>query len=144
MACDRYREPMLRRLLRLGFTLGIVGAIAFLVVKALRSRTPEIAAEPILQAVADAPPKASDAWTGAQPAEPVPAPTDAPMPSVGADLWIAPDSEGGCPSSHPIKAKLSSSIFHQPGGMNYERTNADRCYLDAAAAEADGLRAAKR
>jgi hypothetical protein len=28
--------------------------------------------------------------------------------------------------------------------MNYDRTNPDRCYRDADAAEADGLRAAKR
>jgi hypothetical protein len=31
-----------------------------------------------------------------------------------------------------------------PGGASYERTGADRCYADAAAAEADGLRRAKR
>ena len=31
-----------------------------------------------------------------------------------------------------------------PGGANYARTRADRCYLSAAAAEADGLRASKR
>ena len=31
-----------------------------------------------------------------------------------------------------------------PGGANYARTQADRCYLSAAAAEADGLRASKR
>jgi hypothetical protein len=46
--------------------------------------------------------------------------------------------------SHPVKAKLSSGIYHLPGGQNYERTKPDRCYVDAAAAEADGLRAAKR
>jgi hypothetical protein len=31
-----------------------------------------------------------------------------------------------------------------PGGLSYERTVADRCYRDAAAAGADGFRAAKR
>ena len=43
-----------------------------------------------------------------------------------------------------MKAKLASGIFHVPGGANYARTRADRCYLSADAAEADGLRASKR
>lgn len=51
---------------------------------------------------------------------------------------------GACPASHPVKAKLASGIFHVPGGQSYERTAPDRCYLDAAAAERDGLRASKR
>lgn len=45
---------------------------------------------------------------------------------------------------YPIKAKLSSGIFHQPGGLAYDRTKPDRCYPSTEAAEADGLRAAKR
>jgi hypothetical protein len=57
--------------------------------------------------------------------------------------WCEP-TDGACPSSHPVKAKLSSKIFHVPGGFSYERTIPDRCYVDAAAAEADGFRAAKR
>ena len=53
--------------------------------------------------------------------------------------------EAACPTTHPVKAKVSSKIFHLPGMANYERTNPDRCYVDAAAAEADGpRRAAKR
>jgi len=51
---------------------------------------------------------------------------------------------GACPASHPVKAKLASGIFHVPGGQSYERTTPDRCYLDAAAAMRDGLRASKR
>ena len=43
-----------------------------------------------------------------------------------------------------IKGKLTSGIYHQPGGFAYDRTHADRCYRDAATAEHDGLRAAKR
>jgi hypothetical protein len=43
-----------------------------------------------------------------------------------------------------VKAKAASKIFHVPGGLSYERTMADRCYRDAAAAGADGFRAAKR
>ena len=57
--------------------------------------------------------------------------------------WVEPKADGTCPKSHPIKAKLSSGIFHSPGGANYERTKPDRCYRDAEAALADGLRAAK-
>lgn len=57
--------------------------------------------------------------------------------------WVEP-VDGGCPGSHPIKGKLTSKIFHVPGGFNYPRTIPDRCYLDAPAAEADGLRPSKR
>lgn len=57
--------------------------------------------------------------------------------------WI--DAEGGtCPVSHPVKVASGSKVFHVPGGQMYERTSAERCYRDAAAAEADGLRASKR
>jgi hypothetical protein len=58
--------------------------------------------------------------------------------------WITPEPDGSCALSHPVKAKASSGIYHQPDGLAYERTNADRCYPSAAAAEADGFRAAKR
>ena len=57
--------------------------------------------------------------------------------------WVEPTGEA-CPASHPIKAKLSSRIFHVPGGQSYARTVPDRCYVDRAAAEAGGFRAAKR
>jgi hypothetical protein len=39
---------------------------------------------------------------------------------------------------------MKSRIYHLPGMAAYERTVPDRCYVDAAAAEADGLRIAKR
>ena len=58
--------------------------------------------------------------------------------------FVEPGADGACPATHPVKAKLASGIYHVPGGGNYERTKPDRCYVDAAAAEADGLRAAKR
>ena len=64
-------------------------------------------------------------------------------PVVPADPWIDPEGKI-CPPSHPVKAKLASKIFHVPGGFNYERTVPDRCYQDAGAAEADGLRQSKR
>lgn len=61
-----------------------------------------------------------------------------------AERWVDCDEYGNCPESHPIKAKLSSRIYHAPGSANYERTNADRCYTDGAAAERDGFRAPLR
>lgn len=61
----------------------------------------------------------------------------------GRRAWANP-ADGACPDGYPVKAKLSSGIFHVPGGLSYERTTPDRCYPDAAAAEADGLRQSKR
>ena len=57
--------------------------------------------------------------------------------------WVQAQ-DGACPSSHPIKARLASRIFHLPGMAAYQRTAADRCYRDETSAEADGLRKAKR
>src|SRR3954451_22887137 len=74
------------------------------------------------------------------PPEPVEAPADAPADAPG---WVEA-TDGECPVSHPVKAKLTSGIFHERGGANYARTQADRCYATAAAAKSDGLRAAKR
>lgn len=72
------------------------------------------------------------------------APTsEAPPSSSPGTGWVAPLDDGSCPLSHPIKANDNSQIFHEPGGRFYERTRAERCYADAASAEADGYRAAK-
>jgi micrococcal nuclease len=56
--------------------------------------------------------------------------------------WVAP-VEGDCPLDHPVKANDNSGIFHVPGGRFYDRTKAERCYVDAESAAADGYRAAK-
>jgi hypothetical protein len=75
---------------------------------------------------------------------PFPPQPRAAQPAAGATAaWVEPD-DGVCPSSHPVKAKLASGIYHRPGGQSYDRTRPDRCYRDGPAAEADGLRAAKR
>ncbi|HEX5616682.1 MAG TPA: hypothetical protein VFZ83_16145 [Acidimicrobiia bacterium] len=77
------------------------------------------------------------------PFPPVPAARhDAPAVAGPGAAWVAPIG-GTCPASHPVKVKVASGIFHVPGGANYDRTRPDRCYPDAAAAEADGFRAAK-
>ena len=57
--------------------------------------------------------------------------------------FVVPAADGSFPETHPVKAKLASGINHVPGTANYDRTKPDRCYVSAAAAEADGLRAAK-
>jgi hypothetical protein len=66
-----------------------------------------------------------------------------PVPRPVLPLWAEPDEQGACPTSHPIKGKSSSGIYHVPGGANYERTHADRCYVDEDAALRDGLRRSK-
>jgi hypothetical protein len=75
------------------------------------------------------------------PYPPVPRPEPA-IPDT-AVTWVEPQG-AVCPASHPVKGKLTSGIFHLPGGANYERTKPDRCYVTGDAAEADGLRAAAR
>lgn len=51
---------------------------------------------------------------------------------------------GVCPPTHQVKAKVASKLFHLPGMLAYDRTRPDRCYVDAAAAEADGFTKARR
>lgn len=58
--------------------------------------------------------------------------------------WVEPTADGAAPESHPVKVKLSSGVYHLPGGRHYERTHADRCYRDAESAEADGFRPSKQ
>jgi methylphosphotriester-DNA--protein-cysteine methyltransferase len=43
-----------------------------------------------------------------------------------------------------VKANTKTGIYHVPGGRFYESVTPQRCYRDAAAAEADGLRPSKR
>ena len=77
------------------------------------------------------------------PSETPPPPAPTAVETAGDGGWIEPN-DGACPASHPVKAKVTSGIFHVPGGSNYARTNPDRCYTSAEAAESDGLRPAKR
>lgn len=71
--------------------------------------------------------------------------TDAnvPEPEVADLAWVEP-VDGACPDGYPVKAKVRSGIYHVPGVTAYGRTAPDRCYPSAEAAEADGLRPAKR
>jgi hypothetical protein len=65
-------------------------------------------------------------------------------PAAAGSGWVAPDEGGTCPVGHPVKAKLSSKIYHLPGMSAYARTNPDRCYASPERAEADGFTRAKR
>ena len=77
-----------------------------------------------------------------EPSAPVTVPSPA-APKVVPKPWIDA-SAGTCPTSHPVNVARTSKVFHVPGGQLYDRTTADRCYRDPAAAEADGLRQSKR
>lgn len=57
--------------------------------------------------------------------------------------WVDGSTAEVAPAGFPVKLKMSSGIFHVPGGRFYERTNADRWYATAKAAEADGYRQSK-
>jgi hypothetical protein len=85
-----------------------------------------------------------------EPTEPVAIETTAELPaadpapaSSSNGAWVEPVA-GTCPEGYPVKAKMTSGIYHVKGGLSYGRTTPDRCYVSAEAAEADGLRPAKR
>ena len=155
----------LRRIKRLAYLGGIAGVV-FGVRQAKARRDAHInlgppatwppleASEPPVAALGDLITAADTTTHDDPPASIVsdePVVSDDPVAAVGdvatADeataAWIAPEGDGSCPLSHPIKANANSGIYHRPGGHFYGRTRAERCYKDAAAAEADGYRAAK-
>ena len=115
------------KLVRRGAIAGAVAGLVFAVWKFLKSQAPDT----------------GGVTYQAQPFPMPPMPV-APKPVPEVPASVDPDAEGHCPLTHPIKGKLTSGIYHRPGGFAYERTKADRCYRDALAAESDGLRAAKR
>jgi hypothetical protein len=77
------------------------------------------------------------------PPQPVPDTPGVEAPAAAAPAWVEPTDDGSCPDGYPVKAKLTSGIFHVEGGRNYDRTRPDRCYASPEAAEADGLRQSK-
>ena len=86
-------------------------------------------------------PSATPQWPPFDPAAPA-ATTDPVTPEPVRPPWVAP-VDGQCTIDHPVKANDNSGIYHVPGGRFYDRTRAERCYVDAVSAEADGYRAAK-
>ena len=151
-----------RRLTRLVLLTAVVGAVVGLrQLAARRHGSPELgppATWPPLERGEEPVGAVGDLVTATTPPPPTSAPpaSDEPVAAVG-DLvaeaaeatsptddppWVPP-VDGACPVSHPIKANTNSGIYHEPGGRFYDRTQPERCYADAAAAEADGYRAAK-
>jgi hypothetical protein len=124
----------MRKSMKRALGLGILGGAAYAAWRAWNARVP---------ARTD-----GVEWSAAPfPFPPVPRSThDAPVEAPAVDdvpAWVEPEADGSCPATHPIKAKLSSGIYHLPGGANYARTHADRCYVDEVTARADGLRPSK-
>ena len=116
------RENLTVKTLRRLFGVGIVVGVGYALWRRFASVAPPTAA----------------GW------EPQPFPFP-PQPTVDTTPpWIDAPVGRECPDDYPVKAKLASGIYHVPGGANYARTQADRCYRSAAAAEAAGLRASKR
>lgn len=132
------------KLLRRGVVVGLIAGGAYAAWRFLASRSPDTGGVTFQTSPFPSPPRpvprveASAAATVA--ADPTPAPASEP---VADSSWVEP-VDGDCPLSHPVKAKLTSGIYHLPGGGNYDRTRAERCYVDADAAISDGLRAPKR
>jgi hypothetical protein len=96
----------------------------------------ELAAEPVMDRAA-----ATSGDVAVASDEPVAAVGDVAAEEPGAP-WVR-SADGSCPTSHPVKVNGTSGVYHLPGGPHYARTHAERCYVDAAAAEADGYRAAR-
>src|SRR5262245_54502620 len=87
------------RIVRVGLALVAVAAIAVVIAWAVRRRG-----------------DGTPTHGGTAPTWPPPFEREGEAAPSEAD-WVAPDDGGSCPVSHPIKGKLSSQIFHVPGGM---------------------------
>ena len=138
-------KPMLARVFRLIKIGAVVGAIVGAVRMVLGRRQPPVTGEaswPTLAERAAATQSQQAEPAVDEPAEDSVAPAEQAEPVAGED-WVEP-VDGACPATHPVKGKPGSGIFHMPGGLFYDRTVPDRCYRSAEAAEADGLRPAKR
>ncbi|HEX7096790.1 MAG TPA: hypothetical protein VF183_12970 [Acidimicrobiales bacterium] len=126
--------------------VGLVGGVVVVTAVALTRRrsAPIVLSRPDWSPLAlTGPVPATVAEPGGQPALVSPEPATAPAPDTATPPWVDALEGGACPLSHPVKAS-ASGIYHVPGGRFYDTTRARRCYLDAQAAEADGLRPSKR
>jgi hypothetical protein len=132
----------MKRLVRLASLAAAVAAVVA-AIRALRRDADPLPAAPTTPSEPWPPLRVAEAEPGPDVVR-VPEPDGVPVADASTAPWVEPTAEGECPDGYPIKAKMSSKIFHAPGQLNYDRTTPDRCYVDAGAAEADGLRAAKR
>jgi hypothetical protein len=119
---------MVRRSLRRGLWLGLVVGLGWGLRRAL-----------LLRRATEGVEVSRDPWSPITPPVTTTAPTAAPE-----QAWVGPQDDGACPSTHPIKVKLASGIFHMPGMLAYDRTHPDRCYRTEEEAVADGFVKAKR
>jgi hypothetical protein len=139
---------VLKWLIRFGAGVAVTAAVAWIAREALKLWVDGPNLEP-----------SRDPWPqvarGLAPTAPT-RPADGPEAAVAAPLdppgqvappgatWVLPDGNGAVPDRHPVKAKLRSRLYHLPGMVAYQRTQPDRCYPTAEAAEADGFKRAKR
>jgi hypothetical protein len=135
------RESIVRKLVRRVFRLGLLAGIGYAVWKYFEKQRSEPAVGWEAQPFPYPPQPRADTETVHVPSQVMP--PGGPESEADGAFWVEPDGDT-CPASHPVKAKLSSKIFHVPGGLSYDRTKPDRCYRDESAAEADGLRKAAR
>jgi hypothetical protein len=138
-------------MVRIGVRLGLLAAAGLTVAKVLQRRNGETTVvgaptwPPVTPRRPGPTPEPDRPEHTPAPARPEPSAAPAPPPQpTPPQTWVEPASDGLCPPSHPVKAKLSSKIFHLPGMFAYERTKPDRCYAAEDAAVADGFRKAKR
>lgn len=136
-ALFRGLKSLIRKLLKLG---AVAGAVLFLV-RLFTRRPPAHDTETVPN---DAASPRSSGSSGASASAAPATETLTHTATTESAAWVAPDENGAAPASHPVKVKVSSGIYHVPGGIAYDRTAADRFYVDAAAAEADGFRPSKR
>jgi len=120
---------------------GLLGGVAYATWRALSAR--QSAQQPKIEWQASPFPYPPVPRTDAEAATDAPVESDRVRANGATSGSAEPNPDGTCPATHPIKAKLTSGIYHVPGGANYERTKPDRCYADEAAAVADGLRRSK-
>jgi hypothetical protein len=132
----------MRKAFKRAVIAGILAGLAYAIWRARQARVPAPASNVNWETAPFPFPPAPRPTAPATTATPA-ATAATPAPPTPTAAWVEP-VDGACPATHPVKAKLSSGIFHVPGGQNYERTHADRCYRDAAAAEGDGLRRSQR
>jgi len=69
---------------------------------------------------------------------------------TGAELGAVPQGSD-CPADHPVKGNIvdrgankGEKIYHLPGDNGYAQTKPERCFVDAAEAEAAGFRPVKK
>jgi hypothetical protein len=128
---------------RLAVLAAIVAVAAVIGRRALRTANPPATSPPAWPPI-DPPMPASGNDPVVEPAEATsPTAPATPPADAGGAAWRPPLDDGSAPDGHPIKVKVSSGIYHVPGGRFYDRTVPDRCYPSEDAAVADGYRRSK-